>query len=313
MSYRAPVGFDIPTYYPDLDWARWKKTADKLSTLNIDMVRIGVVPWETEPAQLNFVEDVMQDIRSRGWKISMTTAQLANNRDQDYTAAMKAAGDYIKQLNRFAPYTDWWQILNEADAGSWLTGENYGQVYNPDTKMSSRRASMTDEYLETIKTILTIGGGHLKEINPDVKIFTNTTGTLMDDSCETCIWNPFHDIVAPAEDVIGINGYPTEWEEKIYGMPSRIRHLAHRYNKKVCIAETGIPSHGGDEVEQGNNISLMLDYGSRSSDIDVLMLYQFQDRGTDTTNAENLFGIVDTTGAEKESYAPVKQKLEEIH
>ena len=276
-------------------------------------MRSGFTPWTASTEHLDFVERVLEDCIVRGIDVMLTTAQLANNRDQGTEEAIRVGSDYVGRLaERFAPYAKWWQVLNEHDWYSWLDHSYLGDVYVSATNSHQRRPGMTDEYLETIKDVVGISASYIKEANPDCLVGTTTTGVLMDEPCEKYIWWPFYDVVGPVVDYIGINGYPTDWWRRVEQMPARIRRTGRRYDKPVILTETGLPSHMGSEEKAGEWTAHMIDRGTRSNNCGAVFVYQLRDTGTDITEVEQCFGVIDYDGNPKAGYSTVKTIIKSI-
>lgn len=291
---RCPIGFDAPTYYDTQDWAAWTKTADELQDMGASGIRCGVVPWKTSDAQLAFMERVLKDCVRRGLTVSFTTAQLPNLGQDSLEVAISKATAYIKKLAKYvAPHVTFWQVLNEHDSGSWRDYSTmFGSVYDGATNQHRRRPGMTDEYLVGLRDVLASCAREIKAVNPGVLVGTAVTGVQVDEWCEICIWYPFYDIVGPAVDFIGINGYLMTWGKYYREAPGRLRRVAQRYGKPIVMTEFGIPTAAdrSTDEEMMELVAHQIHAVTASTDVAGAYIYQWRDR-TDVTGAEALFGV----------------------
>lgn len=308
------IGFTVGMDQNAPDWSRWSRDMDLLQDLGANTIRTGFTPWFNEPVMLDHVERCFQDAKSRGLTIMITTPQLANNSDMPKEQAIVVGSDYVKGLaTRFAQYGKWWQVLNEHDAASWLTQESLGTVYHGDTKTYSVREGMTTEYLEGVRDVLSLSRGYIQDVNPECQVGTAVTGVAVDTNCEKYIWRPFYDVVSPAVDYLGINGYPMKWEQMYVELPARLRRTSIRYDKPVVLAECGIPSNGDeDEQECMEWISKQIFRASRTTSVTGIFSYMLQDRGTNHDEAEDNFGVYHYDRTPKDGWRTVRNTIKSI-
>ncbi len=297
---RCPIGWDTESYYDVQDWDGWVRNRDRLEQLGATAVRLGNVPWHSDDAQLDFMVRVLKDCKARDWFVSYTLAQLNNNGSQTMAEIPATIRPYVaKVAAKVAPYVDAIQVLNEHDATSFVDyATSLGSVYDPATQTSRVRPGMTPEYLAGLRDVIAAARDEIHKVNPNVLVGTSTTGVQMDESCESCIWYPFFDVVGPVCDFIGINGYPMKWYDPYYrDMSRRLRNVSLRYDRKpVILTEIGLPTNGsqgtGRAMEQAMRlVATMVDHASRSEVVAAVLGYQLVDRAHDPDDAESCFGI----------------------
>lgn len=310
----VPVGYTAYFYQESLDWDRWSYDMDALQELGATTIRSGFVPWMVQDQHLDHVERCLQDCQTRGIDVMLTCAQLANNRDQSTGEAIEKGSAYVARLApRFAPYARWWQVLNEHDWYSWLDHSHLGEVYDSATGTHRRRPGMTDEYLATLRDVVGLSRDAIHAANPNCGVGTTTTGVSMDAACEQYIWRPFYDVVAPAVDWIGINGYPMKWMRMYEEIPARLRRTSVRYGKPVMMAECGHPTNGSeDEQTIMELLAHQIDRMTRSTSVGGMWLYQLRDRADAPDEAESCFGTLRYDGTWKDGWRAVRYAIRSI-
>ena len=313
----TPVGYTAYFYQESQDWDRWSYDMDRLQDLGATCIRAGFTPWMVQDQHLDHIERCLQDCQARGIDVMLTCAQLANNGDQTVSEAIAAGSAYVARLApRFAPYARWWQVLNEHDHASWLNQKYLGDMGHRDpdgTQHFYVRAGMTQEYLESLRDVLALSRDAIHAANPDCMVGTATTGVEMDVQCEQYIWRPFYDVVAPAVDWIGINGYPMKWMRMYREMPARLRRTSVRYGKPVMMAECGHPTNGSeDEPTIMELLAHQIDRMTRSTSVGGMWLYQLRDRADDPDSAEACFGTLRYDGTWKDGWRAVRYAIRSI-
>jgi len=94
-----------------------------------------------------------------------------------------------------------------------------------------------------------------------------------------------------------------------WSMMLRVRNLMVANgdgDKQIWVTEFGAPTNGPNSVSEQEQASIMkdgFDLWKTYSWGGVISWFDYQDKGTDTSTHKDFFGIVDTTGAHKPSYA----------
>lgn len=311
---RGPIGFTCSFHEAEQDRALWTADMDRLQGLGATAIRVGFSPWLVSSIHLDHIEWCLQDATARGLKVLIITAQLPNMLESDVPLATKydQAVEYIEMLApRFAQYATWWQVLNEHDARAWDTYEYLGTAWDPATG-DSRRAGMTDAYLETVEVVMSRCRAAIHAVRPDIPVGTALTGESISTANEEYQWRPFHRIVTSV-DFIGINGYPFDTPINYIEMPARLRRTAHWAGKPVILTEIGLPTQPYPDAQETMEwVARQVDYGTRSADVEALFVYCLRDTGTDATDPEQSFGVFEHDGTPKAGWRAVRTIIRSI-
>lgn len=277
-------GFDVPTYVKELDLDRARLTLDDVAASGAKVIRCGVQPWFAEAKHLAHMRAVLDHARTLGLKVLFVTAQLANNPDETWERALEKNLAYIGTVaDALGDRPDWWQVLNEWDAGDWIlrgqpvpTGDDLPQ------------------YLARTGEMLAAARRRIKQAAPSVKVLTTITGTWCNDGTEAR-WREIYDgPVSKAVDLIGLNAYPVVDMRAYDELPQRLARISARYGKDVVICEFGLPSvgEGREFTEEHRGFYLVAQMGAiaKCPRVQAAFMYQWRDR-TDVTGSEARFGI----------------------
>lgn len=307
---RAPIGFTVGLDVAGRDQAAWEADIAAALDVGATCIRTGLSFWDLDTADSKaWARARFQYARDRGLRIMLTLAQLVGNDPSatNATAVPAAIANGAMTYDVVDGVVEWVQVLNEWDSNDWRDwGTTLGPGYNPD---GVPRPGATDDYLRGVRDVIAGVRAHVHDTHPGVLVGTATTGVSMDGNTEI-LWRRLYDIVAPACDYIGLNGYPIKWAEQYRMMPARMIRTSVRYGKPVILTEIGLSTaETATQGEQGEWIAHMADRASRASAVSGVFLYMLRDTGTVTTEKEQSFGILEHDGTRKSGYRTVRYAL----
>ena len=106
--------------------------------------------------------------------------------------------------------------------------------------------------------------------------------------------------------MIAIHAYPERSATVIGLVPTYVRQLKQRYGKPVAVLEFGLPnvSGYGTPTQVGQAVVDQI-RAVMSAEPFCAALYQLRDRGTNTNDGEQMFGVLNTDWSRKSYYDAV--------
>lgn len=279
-----PDGTVRPAVSPTEAYEVARRRLDKVSAGGFHGIRLGTQPWMAEPVHLAHLRSVLAYAKQRKLQVSFTTAQLANNPDQTPAKMLEVNTRYIGSVaDAVADLVDYWQVLNEWDAGDWRTR----------TAGAAARGALElpDEYLEATAEMIAACRDRIKRADATTLVYTAVQGQDGDRNTERRWRHIFDGPVGKAVDALGLNVYIYQWEPPYEEMPARLERIAARYGKPIIISEFGLPS-SDQTPEEVRGYWLGRQVGTFAAAPSVLAAfhYQWADR-KGVEGAEGRFGL----------------------
>lgn len=283
MSY----GLDAPI----CDEAKFQADIDLAKAAGFEVVRTSPPAWALggwyggngpdnyypDEANWRLVDSHMEYIASKGMKVCLVLNEIDSGSDLAATI-QRCSHTWPLIANRWGSNIRWVQILNERNESNWLTDQPVDPPYNA-------------AYLEEVRQIIQLGSDVFHEYDQAIEVTTNTYGYPPDEAVYDK-WKIFYDAVSSACDVIGLDVYPSSWDQLIHEQPSRLQAIAERYQKPVVIMETGDnATSAARETEAESSLPKML-RAMKDGGATLIVLYELRDVGPrSSTDGEERFGI----------------------
>lgn len=254
-------------------------------------IRMGMPSWVAgrihngtfvpNEERVDFYVDAVRKARAEGLKVAFIQANALNRdswTDVQFLAYNSQYWRYIAM--RFGPYVDLWQVFNEHDASDFR---------------NHRRLSTSGElpagYLTRLRTALMTARTALREHSAAPMTSPPLGYPINEDRYSR--WVTFFDAVTPALDVISVHAYPGNSQRSIDLVTTYLHRLKERYGKPVAVTEFGVPSvrSSGTNAEIGTAIARQIE-AIAAADPLCAIVYQLRDRGVNSSDSEQMFGLV---------------------
>lgn len=246
-----------------------------------------------DTTQAAFYNQACQQAKAAGLKICLDIGALYPVSGSEATYNTNNAA-YLRSISQnIGQYVDLWQVFNEND----------GSDYRTQTGIT-----MDQPYLDRFAVAMASARTALQQYST-APVTTNPFGYPVDEARYTR-WQTFYDTVGASCDVIGVDAYPEKSATNISNIPLFLNRFKARYGKPVAVLEFGLPSVAsyGTYTEVGQTIVDQI-AAVMSADPLCAALYEVRDRGTDTTDGEDMFGLMDINFNHKSYYGAVQTEV----
>ena len=271
-------------------------------------IRVGIPSWDAggifggtfypNTANMDFFVDVVQRCRSAGLKVVLVMADAHN--DDSWTEAQfrnynSQYWGYVAQ--RCGPYVDLVQVFNEHD----------GNDYRNHSALNAGM-SFPAGYLDRMR--LALLAAHTAWHQYSTAPLTTTPFGYPVEQARYDKWVAFFDGVGSSLDAICVHAYPEKNTAVINLVPTYLNNLHSRYGKPVGVLEFGLPSVSGygTYAEVGQAIVNQI-HAIMTAEPLCAILYQLRDRGTDSSDGEQVFGIITNNWSRKSYYNAVVTEI----
>ena len=154
-----------------------------------------------------------------------------------------------------------------------------------------RPSTLTSAYMERLRLALVQARTSLRRYS--TAPLTTTAFGYPVNQARYDKWRTFFDGVGSSLDVIAIHAYPERSATVIGLVPTYVRQLKQRYGKPVAVLEFGLPnvSGYGTPTQVGQSVVDQI-RAVMSAEPFCAALYQLRDRGTNTDDGEQMFGVL---------------------
>lgn len=270
-------------------------------------IRVGIPAWQAggifsgtfypNTANMDFFVDVVQRCKSAGLKVVLIMADANANdawSEQEFRDYNSQYWGHVAQ--RCGPYVDLVQVFNEHDQNDYRNQTSLG-------------GSLTPAYLDRMR--LALLAAHTAWHQYATAPLTTTPFGYPMNQARYDKWVAFFDGVGSSLDAICVHAYPETNPATINLVPTYLNNLKTRYSKPVGVLEFGLPSVSGygTYAQIGQAIVNQM-HAIMGADPLCAILYQLRDRGTDSSDGEQVFGIMTNTWQHKSYYAAVVSEVQ---
>ncbi len=277
----------------DRDLAALVETGSRWIRMGIPEGQAGSVTgdrWTPNTANMNYFESTVDKADQAGLRIVLVLANALNNNAWTDEQHRTYLGQYVEHVSsRVGSQVDLWQVYNEHDGRDFRS-------YAPVT--------LTSAYMERLRLALVQARTSLRRYS--TAPLTTTAFGYPVNQARYDKWRTFFDGIGSALDVIAIHAYPERSATVIGLVPTYVRQLKQRYGKPVAVLEFGLPnvSGYGTPTQVGQAVVDQI-RAVMSAEPFCAALYQLRDRGTNTNDGEQMFGVLNTDWSRKSYYDAV--------
>jgi len=273
-------------------------------------IRMGIPSWVTgrihkgtfvpNEQSVTFYVDAVKRAKGAGLKIAFIQANALNSAswtDDQFLDYNTQYWEYISM--RFGQYVDLWQVFNEHDASDFRNHSAIGTS-----------GGFPAGYLDRLRSALMAARTALRT-HSDAPITSPPLGYPIN-ADRYARWETFFDALSPALDVISVHAYPGSSPRSIALVATYLKRLKERYGKPVAVTELGVPSvsSSGTDDTIGTAIARQIEVIA-STDPLCAIVYQLRDRGTSTSDSEQMFGLVRNDFTRKPYFQTVANEIKQ--
>lgn len=307
-SFAPAVGVYVVTDHTDREG--FERDLKEVVASGSTWIRMGIPSWvagrihegEFEPNEkrIKFYVDAVKMAKAADLKIVFIQANALNSdswSDREFLEYNSQYWEYISL--RFGRYVDLWQVFNEHDASDF---RNHRAIRTS--------GDFPDGYLARLRSALMTARKALRT-HSDAPMTSPPLGYPIN-ADRYVRWETFFDAVSPALDVISVHAYPGSSTESIDLLADYLKRLKERYDKPIAVTEFGVPSvrRSGTDDAIGTTIARQI---KAIASVDPLcaIVYQLRDRGSDSGDSEQMFGLVRADFSRKPYFKTVADQIKE--
>ena len=300
-------GFNTHILGTNLTLADFEANVNDLVNNHLTWIRLNILDSVASPGgtpqnpqitwdqtELSVYDQAVSYAFSKGLKIFLVTntPTFAQNYASDLYQSITT--EYYSYLgSRYQGKIALWNVFNEPDTHDFKS-------YTPITTFDAA-------YLASLTSAIKTAASAIRQSNPGALITTNASGYPINASLYAS-WTQFFAGVKSAIDLVSIDLYPVTDTAAILSLPDVIEGLKDQIGKDVVVAEAGICSASAPGQNQAASLSQMVTM-LKVSPVEAFLLYEVQDENTSAGNCDDTYGIKQTDGTNKPSYASVMTAL----
>lgn len=246
-------------------------------------------------AGLEVVDRALGIAQRAGLRVNLLVVDADPSADRPLgsEAFLASMRSYWGQLaHRFAGKVELWQVFNEAD----------GQHLQTHTVVA---AAQRPAYLQALAAALRAARESIRGADPRARITTNLSGYPVDPGLPGR-WDDALAVIGEPLDTVSVSLYPGLSRGALARLPTLVRGLRQRWGRPVFVGEVGLQTAPGtySEGEQRRVVATAV-RELRGAGVLGVLVYQLRDDAASGAQADDGFGILDSSGAPKSSAAAV--------
>jgi hypothetical protein len=262
--------------------------------------RIDEGTFKPNEQKIEFYVDAVRMAKAADLKIVFIQANALNSESWTDRQFLDYNTQYWEHISlRFGKYVDLWQVFNEHDASDF---RNHRAIRTTGTFPAG--------YLDRLKSALMAARKALRT-HSEAPITSPPLGYPIN-ADRYARWETFFDALSPALDVISVHAYPGSSPRSIDLLAVYLNRLKDRYDKPIAVTEFGVPSvrRSGTDGAIGTTIARQI---KAIASVDPLcaIVYQLRDRGSNSSDSEQMFGLVRTDFSRKPYFKTVADQIKE--